>query len=115
MVASSCEVRSSTRFSRSLLSCLTASSALLRSVTSRIMASTKVGFAIVRLIHRAYGAQRQLDVDLLAVLPHRGKVQRRVGVDVAAVARRGIAGYPRPVGGLERFGNQLFHAQFEGL
>ena len=75
----------------------------------------EAGFAIVCVVHRADGAQGQLDPDLLAFLRHRGKVQRRVRVDVAALARPGIAGYPRPVGILERLGNQLFDAHRQGL
>src|SRR5215212_9382224 len=66
-------------------------------------------------MHRTYEAQGHLDADLLAVLPHRGKVQWRIRVDIGAMSRLGVAGYPCPVGILETFRNQCFDAQFQGL
>ena len=73
------------------------------------------GFVSVRPVLRPRWAQGHLDADLLTVLPHRGKVEGRIRVDVGTVARLGVAGYARPVRGLEGFGNQRFDAQVQGL
>src|SRR5215216_1289266 len=69
----------------------------------------------IRIVDQPYGAQGQLYADLLAILPHSGKVQKRLRVDVGSVTRLSVAGNPRPVGCLQWFRNQRFDAQFEGL
>src|SRR5215212_577597 len=56
--------------------------------------------ASIRIVDQPYGAQGQLYADLLAILPHSGKVQKRLRVDVGSVTRLGVASYALPMLGL---------------
>jgi hypothetical protein len=71
--------------------------------------------AAIRFLHGAYGAQGQLDPDLLAILSHGGQVQQRVRVDVGTTPRLTVAGNARAVRGLERLGDQRLDAQLQRL